>query len=91
MTSTEHTDRPVTLSGVRVWLPLLLTLAALLVSLGVSQQRIAELDRTCEQNTSTLKLHDATFMELQIRLAEMQKDLAYIRLTLDKLDKAGGR
>lgn len=83
-------DRPVTLTGIRVWLPMILTIAALLVSLGVSQQRVAELDRMCEENTSTLKLHDATFLDLQIRLAEMQKDLSYIRLTVDKLGNSGG-
>lgn len=86
---TDGTGQAVTWGGIRQWLPMVLTIAALLVSLGVSQQRIVELDRICEQNTSTLKLHDATFIDLQIRLAEMQKDLAYIRLTVDKLDKGG--
>lgn len=87
---TNGNGQAVTLSGIRQWLPLLLTIAALLVSLGIAQQRIQEIERVCDENRAQLRTHDATFLELQVRLAEMQKDLSYIRLTLDRLDPSGG-
>mgnify|MGYP001316405962 CR=1 FL=1 len=80
----------VTWGGILRWLPILLTLATLLVSLGMSQARMAEIGAICDENKAQLRLHDATFLELQVRLAEMQKDVSYIRVTVDRLDSNGG-
>ena len=82
--------KPVTWEGLKTWLPLILVLATLLVSLGVGQARISEIDRQGKENTAGLKAQEIANTEIQVRLARIENDIGYIRAALERIDKAGG-
>jgi len=74
----------VTWSGLRAWLPLLLSILAIAVSIGVTMQTITNMDSRLVKAEARLERHDETFLTVQVQLAEIQRDVSYIRAELEK-------
>jgi len=86
------TDKPttghnVTLEGIKAWLPLLLMLATLLVSLGVVQQRVAQVELKTAENTAAIKTQSTANTDMLVRLTRIETDIAYIRESLEKMQE----
>lgn len=80
-------ERPVTMSGIRAWLPLLLTIATLLIALGVSKATLDQINVRSANNEASIKAQNEIVMTLRERLARMETDISYIRAAVDKMDK----
>ena len=79
-------ERPVTMSGIKAWLPLLLTIATLLIALGVSKATLDQINVRSANNEASIKAQNEIVITLRERLARMETDISYIRIAVDKLD-----
>jgi len=86
MAAKETTNgQPVTMGGVKAWLPLIITIAALLIGLGVFQGECERYFHQVDVNTVRLDRAEQQYTETQVKLARIETDLAYIRTAQDKL------
>jgi len=74
------------MSGIKAWLPLLLTIATLLIALGVSKATLDQINVRSANNEANIKASNEIVMTLRERLARMETDISYIRIAVDKLD-----
>jgi len=76
--------RPSALDNIKSWIPVILIIASLIVGWTVMDQRIQQVEK--EQAFMTIKIEKSSIENvlMQVRLAEIQKDISYIRLSLDE-------
>ena len=76
--------RPSALDNIKSWIPVILIVATLIVGWTVMDQSIQQIK--IEQALMTIKIEKFSQenVAVQIRLAEIQKDISYIRLSLDE-------
>jgi len=76
--------QPSALDHIKSWIPVFLIVASLIVGWTVMDQRIQQVQR--EQALTIIKIEKFGIenVAIQIRLAEIQKDIAYIRLGIDE-------
>ena len=81
---TETRKQPSALANILSWIPVILIIASLIVGWTVMDQRIQQVQ--IEQALMTIKIEKFSQENVttQVRLAEIQKDIAYIRLSLDE-------
>lgn len=79
----ENGERPITPKGLQLVMAFLIPLLALAVSWGVWTTRIDSLECRLAEQTTKLERYDATLLTIQVQLAEIQKDLTYIRKQVD--------
>lgn len=72
--------------GVRAWLPLLLALLTMAATWGTVRQRVDEHERRIEEvgvhvkeNRQDIDHCTETFADVRVTLAEIQRDIIYIR------------
>ena len=72
------------LDNIKSWIPIVLIIVSLIVGWTVMNQRIQQIQ--LEQALMTVKIEKFGLENVlvQVRLAEIQKDIAYIRLSLDE-------
>ena len=79
----EIGDRPLTGKGIQLLAALLIPLLALAVAWGVWTTRIDALECRIAEQSAKLEKYDSTLLTIQVQLAEIQKDLSYIRRQVD--------
>jgi len=81
---TETRKQPSALDNIKSWIPVILIVATLIVGWTVMDQSIQQIK--IEQALMTIKIEKFSQenVAVQIRLAEIQKDISYIRLSLDE-------
>ena len=81
---TETQKQPSALDNIKSWIPVILIVASLIVGWTVMDQRIQQVQ--VEQALMAIKIEKFSQenVAVQIRLAEIQKDISYIRLSLDE-------
>jgi hypothetical protein len=72
------------LDNIKSWIPVVLIIVSLIVGWTVMNQRIQQIQ--LEQALMTVKIEKFGLENVlvQVRLAEIQKDISYIRLNLDE-------
>lgn len=83
--ATKNGSGVVTMGGIRAWLPMLITIAALLLSVGAFQGTFERYRHQVNVNTTRLNLVETQYTETQVQLATIQRDLLYLRYQVDKL------
>uniref|UniRef100_A0A6M3KR86 Uncharacterized protein n=1 Tax=viral metagenome TaxID=1070528 RepID=A0A6M3KR86_9ZZZZ len=80
----ETQRKPNALDNIKSWIPVILIVASLIVGWTVMDQRIQQVQ--IEQALMTIKIEKFSQenISVQVRLAEIQKDISYIRLSLDE-------
>ena len=80
----ETQKKPSVLNNIMSWIPVILIIASLIVGWTVMDQRIQQVQ--IEQALMTIKIEKFSQenVSVQIRLAEIQKDISYIRISLDE-------
>ena len=86
MSSAEKT--PITLSLIKVWLPILLILISVVAGWTIMDQRIQQLQTDQALLVIKVEKFGLENVLVQVRLAEIQKDISYIRLAIDAHMKA---
>ena len=79
----ENGERPITPKGLQLVLAFLIPLLALAVAWGVWTTRIDALECRIAEQSAKLEKYDSTLLTIQVQLAEIQKDLSYIRRQVD--------
>ncbi len=74
----------ITLGDVKAWLPVILVLVSLVVGWTLMDQRIQQV--TVQQVLMATQLREFAQenTNVKVKLAEIQKDIAYIRVSLDE-------
>jgi hypothetical protein len=83
--TTQTTQKsPSALDNIKAWIPVILILASLVVGWTVMDQRIQQVQ--VEQALMTIRIEKFSQenISVQVRLAEIQKDISYIRINLDE-------
>jgi len=80
----ETQKQPSALDNIKSWIPVVLIIVSLIVGWTVMDQRIQQIQ--IEQAIMTVKIEKFGLENVlvQVRLAEIQKDISYIRLSLDE-------
>lgn len=65
-------------------LSILIPLLALAVSWGILSSRVDQLCKDLDEMKATVKGQQSINTDIQVRLAEIQKDVLYIKVSLDK-------
>ena len=75
---------PSTLDNIKSWIPIVLIIVSLIVGWTVMNQRIQQIQ--LEQALMTIKIEKFSLENVlvQVRLAEIQKDISYIRISIDE-------
>lgn len=75
--------QPNALDNIKSWIPVMLIIASLIVGWTVMDQRIQQVQ--VEQALMTIRIEKFSQenVTVQVRLAEIQKDIAYIRISMD--------
>lgn len=76
--------QPSALDNIKSWVPVILIIIGVIVGWTVMDQRIQQVQK--EQTLLTVKMEKFSLdnVAVQVRLAEIQKDISYIRLSLDE-------
>lgn len=89
MGDNKATLRPVTWDGIKAWLPIIVMIASLLIGLGLFQGQITMTEKQVAFNTRRLEVLQELVQGQQVRLARIENDIGYIRMTLERLEKEG--
>ncbi len=84
--ATAAPENHVTWAGIRLWLPIIVMLAGLLVGAGVFQGQVTAIRTQVDFNTARLDVLQRQSQTQDIMLATMARDLVYIRTAIDKLE-----
>jgi hypothetical protein len=84
MAQTSSSGKAITWDHVKAWVPIIFSIALLLLSAGAFRQTVADMDaRLCKIEVKQEK-YDDTLIKMQIQLAEIQRDVAYLRAQWEK-------
>jgi hypothetical protein len=83
--ATKNGSGVVTMGGIRAWMPVIVTIVVLLLSIGVFQGTFTAYARQVDNNTGRLEVIERQHIETQVALARIQTDMAYLRQAVDKL------
>ena len=80
----ETQKQPSALDNIKSWIPVILIIISLIVGWTVMDQRIQQIQ--IEQALMTIRIEKFSVENVlvQVRLAEIQKDISYIRLGIDE-------
>ena len=78
------TNGVLSLSAIKFWMPVIITLISLAVSWGVWTTRLTAVEAAVAVNETKIEIIGTTFTEIKVHLAEMQRDIMYIREQIDK-------
>ena len=76
-------DRPITAKSVQFIMAILIPLLCLAVSWGVWITRVDSLECKLAEQSAKIERYDSTLLNIQIKLAEIQRDTQYLRERLD--------
>jgi len=74
----------ITWGWVKTWVPVILVIATLLVSLGVTKQTIADHEVRMTKIELKQEKSEETLMGMRVQLAEIQRDVTYLRTEWEK-------
>ena len=77
----------ITWAQVQKLLPTILAVATILISVGVTVQTINTHDARMTKIEMKQEGYDETLIKMQIQLAEIQRDVAYLRTEWEKREK----
>jgi hypothetical protein len=85
MPETQITQKqPSALDNIKSWIPVLLIVASLIVGWTIMDQRIQQLQTDQALLVIKVEKFGLENVLIQVRLAEIQKDISYIRLSIDE-------
>ena len=79
MTDTTIKNSVVTHSSVKFWIPIIILAIACTTAFAVVQERVATLTSTMVIQVERIDTLTETFVEIRVQLAEIQKDVSYLR------------
>jgi len=79
----QQNHNPVSAKAISFWLPIIATLVSLAVSWGVWTTKLAALEVSNAKQDVQIEIIGTTFTEVKVQLAEIKRDLVYIRERVD--------
>jgi len=79
VTETKPKNGAVTYAALKTWIPIIILIIACTTAFAVLQERVVALTNAVEVQTRRVDALAETFVEIKIQLAEIQKDVSYLR------------
>jgi hypothetical protein len=87
MADTRSPDINSTASWLKFWWPVIVMIVTVAISWGVLTQQIEDLRCDVDENRIAQRATDQTFTEIKVQLAQIQRDILYIRETMERESK----
>jgi len=79
MTETKPKNGAITIATLKAWIPIIILIIACTTAFAVLQERVVALTNAVEIQTRRVDILTETFVEIKVQLAEIQKDVSYLR------------
>jgi len=79
MTDTKPKNGAVTFAVLKTWIPIIILIIGCFTAFAVLQERVAVLTTVVEAQIQRVDVMAETFVKIQVQLAEIQKDVSFLR------------
>ena len=80
----ELKHNPISQKALNFWMPLILTLLSVAVTYGMWTTKLSALETNDNKQDVRIEVIEKSYTDIRVTLAEIQRDISYIRKQVDK-------